>query len=409
LRPHLTVLVTGHPRSRARVELRSLGATVVFEPMETIIGTLRRGTTSRLTADAIVIDCSFRALGGAGEILSGINLARALVALSDMYVMRNGVRWNAIPIVLVAFDDVIGSLLRNDPDLWKIETVSLLSGVPVGPMTRGWECVYDALVRTHRPFVATLRDAMEWAGLMLRYESGRLVRRGLRPPMRRASRFNKFESALYDPNSDYWLKAQGALERRARETVAVDESGVAGALRDLEALVRDPKEREQLAQLLIERNPYLFDIAPFEMVAQPVFTRDDGSEIRPDIIRHAFQPGRSRPDNRIFELKKAGVPQMYPPGPRSHFRPGVHATAAQLLDYSRHIRSHPEQCHAIFGETLSAPGMTAIVGRVGNADRGRLAEERSRYGDMEIRGYDEIAHENRVRYDVPDGWEPDQA
>jgi hypothetical protein len=130
MRPHVSVIVTAFYDSTIPNILRLYGATISFIHSETLIDTLRQSTSSSLTADAIVIDGTTLV---AQSFIRAAALSRAIRGLVDSK-MRTGVRWSAIPIILVVKDDATMSAVSFDFTRYGVTSCAL---------SAEWSYVYD--------------------------------------------------------------------------------------------------------------------------------------------------------------------------------------------------------------------------------------------------------------------------
>ena len=119
MRPHFTAFFVSERPSHGQRILAELGATVLFERMETAI-TRIRGSAS-VAADIIVIDSTVSNSLAVDEALRPLRFTESLLDISELHCMSNGVRWKAVPIAYVTDELGLAEAARLD---WKFDKVN---------------------------------------------------------------------------------------------------------------------------------------------------------------------------------------------------------------------------------------------------------------------------------------------
>jgi len=399
MRTNFSVLVTGEQWSYSVTALRSLGLTTAFVPYDRLIGTLRRGASYDFAADAILVD------GASGNPLrsdgtsAAWNVVNAISALSDMYVMPSGVRWNAVPILLIGEHACPEWPLWQKPGKSAIDYMTPYDTIELGRGRSFWLRVYEHLEELHLAFWPVLADSMQSLGMIFRELHGRLHRAGVRPGIRRED----LESALYAGSCDRFFDARSEAMRRILSTLGGAPDATAQVLHELDRIAFDPRAREAAPELLTHLHPYLFDIAQHEAIAQRSLTLRDHSTVRFDMLRRETLV-MGRPCAEIIEFKRGGHRQLNGRG----LSQSEYIGAEQVTDYHDLLCEHDDLARRRLGSSFLDARKRVVGGYVGNADRTRLERARSRFRGIEIEGWDEVAVRNRARFGIPDDWEPER-
>jgi hypothetical protein len=397
---NFTALVTSARLSRGVHALSALGATTVFEPMDTVVATMRLGSSSRLCADVVVVDTTVSEPDAplADGLLRAFEFIRAIAGISDIHVMASGVRWSALPIIVVGRDDALGSVLRLEASTRKVLYVPQIGH---GGRRGLWNALYDLARREYLRFGPTLAESVRALGMLLQSDRGHLVRAGLRVGVRH----EEVENALYDGRHDDWFRARRAALRQVLSPIFSGADAMARAVVELERLRADPRAKEERSESLVRLNPALMDIARFE--AQPQFSlrTRDGRVVRIDLLRHSYGAAHGRPPSEIVEFKRSGFAQLRRRALSSDVSEGVMQTA----EYSEQLLASRERLERRLGSPLGRVVRTVVGGHALDADVERLARARAAAADVRIVGWDEVALGARRRFQVPHGWEPDTA
>ena len=382
MRPHITVLVSAFHGSEATTSLRLLGATTTFLPAMSVVDTLRLGTSSRLVADVIVID-STTGLGGPQR---NVALIKDIRGLSDAK-MLTGVRWNAIPIMLIVGDEATEGMVTADLHMTRF--VALASG-------RGWPRIYDVLADQAVNFSLALVDQMRSLGWTLVYQRGRWIR--IRPPkmQRRHGSTPETETEYYDMSADQWFRETGKRKERFK-SVGFDQSITVEDLDRLELLIYNPNVREAALQNLIEEAPYLLEAARLELIAHPQFPHPQSGVLFPDLIRHRLW----EPKIDIVELKMPQATLVARRGRLIYQSAEITAGLEQVRQYADVAIDpvHLSSIEAIFGEPVSVSSTTLVIGMSTGVDPDALDKIRSRIPDTQVRTWDSILSGARKRFE----------
>jgi hypothetical protein len=400
MQSNFTVLVTGEGFSGGVPALSALGATTFFEPMDTVLGTIRQGATSRVCADVIVVDGTAsreNILSGDG-VLRAVRLTEALATLSDIYVMSNGVRWSALPIVLVGRDDALGSLLRYDPKFKHVDYVPLLTGPP---SRSPWSVVYERAQRRYLRFGRALAESVNALGVLLHHQRGQMLRAGLREGVR----LEAVENALYAGRHDQWFRTHSSVMRQIFSPLFSGRDAVARAVVEMERLAFDRTAKEDRPEALVRLNPCLMDIARFEAFPQFSFVGSDGKRYRVDLLRLSYGEEHGRPASEIVEFKRGGYPLLRHRAFATLPSEGVMQTA----EYVEHLAACRAEIERRLGARLGTLRRTVVGGYARGADPVRLSRAREAATDTSVLGLDDLAGQNRQRFRIPAGWEPDSA
>ena len=388
MRPHVNLVATAFAQSPIASTLDLLGATTTFISGEALLSSLRIGSSSRLSADAIVIDSTTMPLEG--TVLRCAALCGAVRQLTSA-TMRTGVRWSAIPMIMVVENEGLASLVTSD-----------FNALRVVPCSRsmGWSSIYDVIVDEVLDFALNLVDDMRQLGWDLVYYRGRWLRQRLRRPRRRGGYRPDFETDRYDGTADQWLTAETLRDRKPLSVAAFDRTITLQDLLHLRKLLLNPFVTEPALQKLIEDAPYLLRSARLELKSHPRFHRlSEGDYIEPDIVLHPAL--RNTID--IVELKLPQASLVVRRGKLIYQSAEVTAGIAQVREQEEVAvdPSHRSEMEAIFGEPVSVSSRTLIIGMAAGLDPDKLNRIRSHLGDFGLRAWDEILEEAVRRYSDP--------
>lgn len=385
MRPHFSLLVTAFGPSDAASTLGIMGARAVHVPADSLVSTIRVGASSRLIVDAIVIDAASQPLRD--DVSRSIGLAQTIRQISDAK-MRTGVRWSAIPIIVLVANVALASMLRS-----RNET----RGIIVVSRELGWTKIYDEIGAAVLEFSLELVRQMRSLGWDLRYYRGRWIRVRANLPKRRRGYRPEFETEYYDGSSDHWLKATSSISRRQLAVAAFDSTMTLQDVLYLQKLLVTPDVREPALQRLIEEAPYLLRSARDEMIARPRFVDGSTGAVKyPDVIHHGLMEAAVE----ITELKLPRAALVARRGKLVYQSAEITAGVAQVREYAEIAvdPSHRSQMEAIFGEPVSVNARTLIIGMAAGVDPDELKKVRSYIDDVDIRTWDEVLDEAISRF-----------
>jgi hypothetical protein len=391
LRPHVSLIVTAFGSSDATSGLNLMGATSTFAWGERIADQIKYGALGRLTADAIVVDSSMNVLDGSA-LSRCISLANAIRRLSGA-TMPTGVRWSAIPIVLLVSNEAITSLMPRQGWGNKITVIA---------KSQGWSTVYDRIVKAALAFSLELVEQMRSLGWELHYVRGRWIRVRAKRPSTKGGYRQSFESELYDGTADQWLRARSDALKRQLSMVGFDETVTLHDVLHLRRLIIDPDVTEPALQRLIEEAPYLLRAARMELIAKPRFVQEStGDEKYPDVVIHP----PLEPAIAIAELKLPGARLIARRGKLIYQSAEVTAGVAQVREYAEVAvdPSHSSQMQALFGQPVAVSARSLVIGMSAGIDPDELNKVRSYIDDVDVRTWDSILDEAVTRYSRPAG------
>lgn len=320
MRPHVSLVVSAFDDSDATLALKLLGATTTFIQGEHLIDTLRLGGSSRLTADAIVIDSTTNPLQGE-DIGRSIGLGTAVRRLSDA-TMRTGVRWSALPIIVI---------VTNAAFEYELRSYGLGDRIVPCAKDLGWPRVYDRIAHEVLEFSLEVVRQMRELGWDLGYHRGRWIRLRAKLPQRRGGHRRDFESEYYDGTADQWLREKSVVAKRRLAMAAFDATMTLQDALYLQSLIVDPGVTEPALQRLIEEAPYLLQSARLELIAKPTFIQESTGNVKsPDLVYHPV----FRDSIDITELKLPRATLVAHRGKLVYQSAEITAGAAQVREYA---------------------------------------------------------------------------
>jgi len=397
MRPHLSLVVTGTPRSLSATSLDSLGATsrfIVDEKLTDILG-LNSGN-SRLRADAIVIDgASKNVWQDQFPIARFVYIARSIKKLSDSITMPNGVRWNAIPIILLVDNYEMEEQIASD--------YTLRSVLSAWSISRGFHYIYDAIARSVERFAEELIDQMGRVGWRFVNENGRIRRVHFQIPRRKRGFAPELDTKFYSHSADQIFTAP-KHRQFALSVLTASKEYTNKSLELYESYIKERGTREAKFQELLEQNPNFVGATHLEMFPHPSILRNGKRRI-PDLVIHPFSIGDDGLDAHVVELKTAEMELLRGKGDRKYISGKINAYVAQIQEYERLINdeTYLAQILHIFGSKIRAKRLSLIGGVSRTIDRDILERERAQlkngYG-VDIISYDEHLDRQVRRYDA---------
>lgn len=393
-RPHLSLIVTAFGSTSAPSALELLGATTRFVWGESIISSLRLGASSRLVADAIVIDATSKSLnydfdydGGYGILARSLTLAYEIRRLVDSK-MPTGVRWSAIPIVVLVENRAVVSSIRMS---------GASGGVIVCAQDAGWVDIYDRVSEAVLEFSLELVRQMVELGWEIRYVHGRWIRVRVKLPRRRGGFRPDFESELYDGTADEWLRARTVQEKLRFSLIASDENRTLADILHLHRLLIGDGVTEPALQRLIEEAPYLLHASQMELIAHPKFVDESTGDVKfPDVVLYPALGNRID----ITELKLPTARLVAKRGKLVFQAADVTEGVAQVRDYAEIAvkTTHRSQMEALFGEPVEVNSRSLVIGMSAGVDPEQWEKVRSYIDDVLIRTWDEVRDDAIRRY-----------
>jgi hypothetical protein len=385
-RPHVGLIVSAFGESAAPTALDLVGATSRFVWGEQLTDKLKMPTSTRLLADAILLDATAPSRFS-NELFRCLSLGKAIRRLSDA-TMPTGVRWSALPIIL---------LVENEAVLSTLLSYGLSDRVTAFPKSRGWSMLYDFIVKTALEFSLALVSQMQSLGWELHYHRGRWLRVKAKLPGLKGGYRRAFESDFYDGASDRWLRAKPGAVKRQLSMAGFDETMTLQDVLYLQSLIIDPHVTETALQRLLEEAPYLLRAARLELVAKPRFVRESTGDVKyPDVIIHPALQN----DIGITELKLPRAQLVARRGKLIYQSAGITAGIAQLQDYAEIAvnPSHASQMQAIFEQPIEVSSRSLIIGMSAGVDPDALEKVRSKLDGVELKTWDSVLDDAVERY-----------